>query len=406
MKRYVIQLETKQPLLLKRRANPTANALNGVDVIPGSSLRGALAWAWIEDGNDPDRDPWFQNAFVREGVCFGPLYPIADNWRSPSPMLAGPLPETATGCKRFAGFGKEGHGVFDDLFRDEIALFDGASPSAAFKRYRAFFDHCRHFFEETSGISCECAMRRKSGLAIMDRDQPSMVNVARETMLKSAVDTRIESVSEGCLFTSEAVAAGTEYLGEITVHDGADIEPLINYTTLRLGACATRGYGKVEVDWLGNDGGLAPIADRFDAFQKRAQKLRLPDQSGWWVSLDLRSPTILSDPWLNDALAITPECLTAYGSDLEWRLIAQYTRPTTVSGWNAKLKMPKTSRTALDAGGVALFLVKGPLDNVLATLARLETHGLGERVGEGFGRVVACHPFHIDRFPDFEEEKP
>jgi hypothetical protein len=69
-----------------------------------------------------------------------------------------------------------------------------------------------------------------------------------------------------------------------------------------------------------------------------------------------------------------------------------------VSGWNAALGLPKADTWALGRGSVLLFRLPSDFDPgpTLARLAELEQESVGERCAEGFGRMIACDPFHYE----------
>jgi hypothetical protein len=67
-----------------------------------------------------------------------------------------------------------------------------------------------------------------------------------------------------------------------------------------------------------------------------------------------------------------------------------------VPGWNAVLGLPKADIWALSRGSVLLLRLPLQTDPgpTLARLAELEQDGGGEHRSEGFGRMIACDPFH------------
>jgi CRISPR-associated protein Csx10 len=67
-----------------------------------------------------------------------------------------------------------------------------------------------------------------------------------------------------------------------------------------------------------------------------------------------------------------------------------------VSGWNIAHGLPRPDDLAIVAGSVAVFSApRGSRNVVIDCLKLVEARGIGERIQEGFGRVIVSHPFHL-----------
>lgn len=401
---YWIKARACQPLLLSQRVKGNENTLESDTYIAGSTLRGALAYGWLGlDSND--QNPQFQSLFVEEQAAFSNLYPaLTDdngNLLAQSAFQYGPLPETAQSCKRFPGFGgDEGHGVSDHLFRLSSEHVDGVKG----QNYREHFEKC---------TTCESSYKRFEGYFGYSQGahtRAKQVQVKRSLMTRSAVNSMLESVQTGQLYSMDVVEENTVFLGKITLKDGAEPGLLKEIKTLRVGTGKTRGMGKIEIEFIDSirepqtpQEHLCEIQDRLQKIQEKAGAAGAIEQEGrFWVTLDLQSPLLLRDRWMRNRLTLEESDLTPYGTGVNWNSgkALYFAKSTLVGGWNGLLQHAKEERQALQIGGVILLSVEGRLDDVSSALQRLENFGLGERLGEGYGQITVCHPFHLDFFPE------
>ncbi|MGK5092858.1 type III-B CRISPR module-associated Cmr3 family protein [Deltaproteobacteria bacterium TL4] len=400
VKKYLIQLTGQQPLLLNNRVNVNDNVLRSQDLISGSSLRGAFASEWLRQGNA--QEPWFQKVFVEEQVRFLPLYPVMSApFSDTTQWVWGPIPETAQSCKRFKGFSdshlSDKHGVVDHLFRFKENQED----------YRHHFDHCQKSVRlpPQQEVICSAALQGLSGYMQYDRQQcleAKTITPVRRLISRSSVNSMTDSVQGGQLFSLEPLDEGTSFWGWISVPETLDIAPLQTITQLRVGASLTRGMGKVEARWIGESSPLigGSLSERLLKLQTLAKNVGLPlGTDEYWVTFDLFSPLILRDVWMRDRMELQQEDLFPYAPEVQWTPISSLVRSCRISGWNGLLQIPRSERYALAAGSVLLWKAKGSLSNILQGLEKIERYGLGERLGEGYGQIIPCHPFHLDFFP-------
>jgi CRISPR-associated protein Csx10 len=84
-------------------------------------------------------------------------------------------------------------------------------------------------------------------------------------------------------------------------------------------------------------------------------------------------------------------------------LIAQYTQPKYVSGWQTIWKLPKEVLLASSMGGLYVFAADTSAPSAMDLLAKalkmLEAQGIGEMREDGYGQITVCDPFHLEVNP-------
>jgi CRISPR-associated Csx10 family RAMP protein len=140
---------------------------------------------------------------------------------------------------------------------------------------------------------------------------------------------------------------------------------------------------------------LPPLKERFDRLQQVWS--RVPSDK---VNMTVFTLTLNSD-------AIVLDKLWRYCSVLNERVIEReapgaplcclerwFTRTRIISGWNSAHRLPKEDELAIVKGASFLYTTTTDRDILLAWLQQVEEQSIGERRVEGFGQVIACHPFH------------
>jgi CRISPR-associated protein Csx10 len=108
----------------------------------------------------------------------------------------------------------------------------------------------------------------------------------------------------------------------------------------------------------------------------------------------LRTPSglptlVLSEAMLHDLLLELASEQQQAGEMLDGlglKLVAQYTQPLHVSGWQTAWKLPKEVLLASRMGGLYAF----------SMLGRLESAGIGEMREDGYGQITICDQFHLE----------
>lgn len=160
-----------------------------------------------------------------------------------------------------------------------------------------------------------------------------------------------------------------------------------------IGRGKSRGQGRVELT-LGNDVPVYPsAAERLSKLNQTAglfTKLR-----GYTVfAVTFVSHAIVLDEWL-----MSRSWLSAGDVGLtDYSLLGWFSEFTRISGWHAAARLPKAEVAGIAAGSCFLFGkrcgVEGEQERLLEAGERIENLGIGERLEEGFGEAVFCHPFH------------
>jgi CRISPR-associated protein Csx10 len=195
---------------------------------------------------------------------------------------------------------------------------------------------------------------------------------------------------------------GTLRLVNPTLRDALD--PLLK-ARLFLGSGRSRGLGEVGVKAWTETTAADPLPERWRKFNDAAQRAEgNPDVR--YFSLTLLSHLALRDALLCPVLAkVTPQDF-GLPDGVTWvchqgskKQPVLFLNAVTVAGWNAALGLPKPDTVALARGSVLLGQCDPSQEQtVLARLAEIEVEGVGERRGEGFGRVAVCYPIHYERW--------
>jgi CRISPR-associated protein Csx10 len=115
-------------------------------------------------------------------------------------------------------------------------------------------------------------------------------------------------------------------------------------------------------------------------------------------SLTLESDALLIDSYLRAKTGLDSVTLAAALGGIpaeELRPVVHFSGTRMVHGWNIALGLPKPDALAIVKGSTFLFAYTGrEVARLQTALGRLEEEGIGLRRGEGFGRLVVCHPFH------------
>ncbi len=391
--RVLIRLD--EPLLIARRAE-AGNQFETLDTIPGSVLRGTLAWriarrfgrAWQSDS------PAFQQ-FVRlffdDMVRFSPLLPVeAQNHDSGYPTIV--APRDLVTCELHRGYPSEnkdkGHGVW--------SLFNNP-PSTC--------PECAKEDSATGRRPASVKLESLGGFISLVKGGPRSRHCPQQTVeMHIRIDAKSGRVRTGDLYGYVALEPGQYFIGEITCADAtvwqalqtmADLQPDGQINELRFGKATRRGYGKVSAVFQPAEKSLfelRPIANRVTS----------PDQ----VTMLLLSDAIVTDPWgrfwrgfdpawLQCELKLPSEASVSI-EEHDGELLA-CSAIRTIDSFNATLGLPRTRDIAIVAGSSARLRFQGiALPDLQQILAKAEAQGIGLRRDEGFGRVAFNHPIYTN----------
>ncbi|MDE5832488.1 MAG: hypothetical protein K2H64_05820 [Desulfovibrio sp.] len=359
MKYFIdITLTAREPLVITDgSAESMANAT--LPYIPGNMLLGALAsrWASLNKGLDPDGTPEFQDLFLKDEVWYGCAWPLCGE------AAATPIPTSYLHRKNCPDLpaasadeddGKKEYYVRNSLIRKDDDKPEDGGSKPKLKRVRAGFMHPEELWKPAE----------------------------RQTWNIHVALGRERSHREGLLFGFSALAAGSRFRSRVICASGelANILHTLLAKTERfnVGHSRSAGYGLVRVE------ASAPAA--VTTAKKKAKIF----------TVYLRSPYIPAPSWENPI-----ECLAR---ELGGRLSSPLASFREIQGYNSFWKKPRTSRTAINMGGV--FRLDFDEERELETPLYLG----GDR-DEGYGVIELDPPFLREaeptiKIPDRPAAKP
>ena len=393
--RLRVWMRLDEPLLVSRRAD-TGNQFETVQSIPGTVLRGALAWRIAHRFGaklDNPADPIYQDfvtLLFSDAVRFSSLLPLGIDPASPNQAyLSIAAPKDLVTCELHPGYsegGQHGHEVWSKT-NDE-------SP-----------EYCPHCHSESTGEKVQVGVESLDNFITLNRGGLRSDRQPRQSVeMHISVNPVSGRVKGGELFGFVTLDAGQYFMGEIVCADKDTWTTLRQMTglkdgqevnTLRIGKASRRGHGKVSVictesthsPWHGAD---------------LAIRVTDPEQ----VIVTLLSDTIIVDDWGRAAQGFANDWLHQELGLPQSATVQVFTERafSTVRGFqsfNAKLGLPKYRDTVLAAGSTTLLQFKGIDLAALQDLLRAaETKGIGLRRNEGFGVVAFNHAVHQGKWSE------
>jgi CRISPR/Cas system CSM-associated protein Csm3 (group 7 of RAMP superfamily) len=159
---------------------------------------------------------------------------------------------------------------------------------------------------------------------------------------------------------------------------------------LVVGGDRTRGYGRLRLLKARTEPVLAPLEKRHALWAELIGRLGVPDPESTGVLMAL------------GPLAVSHERLVAAIEAAGLELLHGAVRRQTNGGWNARIHLQRSISSHVLPGSILIVRQKDRR-SALPALAELETKGIGPGRPDGWGRLVACHPIHVDCF---KEGKP
>lgn len=395
--RLQVLLRTDEPLLIARRAE-AGNQFESLESIPGSVLRGALAWRLARragnqlDDHSSDEYRNFAGLFFQDAVRFSALTPVelkSDDRNFGYPTI--PAPRDFLTCELHpgnAGKHDNGHGVWSHIQDidppDECPKCAQPDDAADRKAAKVKLESVNGFVSLLPGGRTKFKPKQTAEMHIR-------------------IEPKSGRVRTGDLYGYVSLEPGQYFVGEITctnesvwqtLQQMADLQPAGQVSELQLGKAGQRGYGKTSIvfqsatesPWHGSS-----LKDR----------LKEPER----VTLLLLSDAIVTDSWGRfwrgfDAGWLKRELKLPAGATVvidrnsagEERSFSAV-RP--VDAFNAKLGLPRSRDVAMVAGSSVRLSFSGiELGELLKKLETAEEQGIGLRRDEGFGRVAFNHPVY------------
>lgn len=392
MSTEMLTLKVLSPLALHRRRTSEQFAPT-LDFIPGSTVRGALADAYLQGEASRADETQFHDLFLADQVRCSDFLPTLGDRRD----LTRLLPATAVACKRF-----EHHhaGWSDAVLRLEL-LREWDPPDL--KDHNAWKACPDCLTEDLKGKRDRTEPGYYTSL-----EQLELIKVRRRMVAGAAIERATGTAAHAMLFSHEVVEESGAFEGQEVLMRGSVTLPdhLLEAMKalapknhrLAVGYGRSRGWGQLQVQsWDTPRSEAQSLAERWSALNKTVRELwqgagrAVPGQ---YFSLTLQSQLILTDaagqPVLDEIQAAdlglpdaAERCYCAMSA-------------VVVPGWNMAAERPKSDNWALSRGSVLLWRIPHEVDPapVLNRLAEIEREGVGERRAEGFGHVSACDPFH------------
>jgi CRISPR-associated protein Csx10 len=376
---YWLEATLQAPVVIS--SNRQSDRSEWLDHIPGTTVRGALAQAFLRLGRSAD-EPAFSTLFLDESSARWPT------------LRAGRYlaPATATSCKRHPGF--DAHGVFDVLVAQLLGEDDPTCPA------------------------CGEDLKRYGGVFEVEGGQPNDARVDRELTMHVGIDRATGTASPGVLFGLEGMAARrrdrsrVRLSGAVELSEPAQValDELLGHLggIVYVGKARTRGRGRVE---LKVGGGVVPpdgaALDTFSADFKGLLGSSVDTSDHEYFTIGLPQGAVLLDPLLrfSNDLAAAVDWLPPLptGPDSPWakdgiEVVTARTTLTTLRGWSAVHGLPRVDDLAIAPGSVYVYRADSARwGGVKKMLLGLASTGVGVRRSEGLGQVALCDRFHLDR---------
>lgn len=400
--KYIVRITDQGPLSFRAGRETTSAAT--LDYVPGSALLGGLAASHAQLRQDAAQ---FTRFFMSPSSSFGNLYPSSfahdDLAGNLDPVY--PLPSTALSCKRASGFkldeedpkNEPHHGVFDGLIPWTLFALSHQTQAEVLAPFKAC-PVCQKPLDRFAGF-----YRRDP----YDAEAMGTARVSHGLRTRTGINRATGIVQQGILYSREVLRSEMGFWGTIALADDL-AEEFYQFVQeanasglLRLGNNRTRGFGQVTLalDPVDDSEAIQTLETHVEAFdaklRRQAQDAGVETPHQLYVPLTLISDAILFDRLLRHRTAITPGDLEERWGIASAELVYQNSRSQRVMGWNDLWRLPKPDDLAITMGSVFVFGLSVPLtDDLLQTLWRMQTEGIGARRREGFGQFRIASPFH------------
>lgn len=325
------------------------------DYIPGSILRGMYAAAYMKYSKSTEvhDEDLFRDLFMGSNVKYGYCWPI-QHISSTTEKIYYSAPNSFVQVKKandsmlydLAGYeDDELVEVMDDKERCKLGLVSIGSVD----------DDSANVYSTTVNRIETYHHRRPE-----DRSYGHA--------LKSKNKTK---VSDGQLYTKEAIAKGQEFYGEIRGPKGLlDVLKMLIVTghDAYIGSSRTAEYGNIRIS--------------YEKIKETITPMDVYDQT----VITLISPMVVRDEYGNDSTDAKDVLYEILGDRLEGdETIKSYCKEELVEGYNAKWNMPVTQRNVLQAGSV--FVIYG-MELEEDDIEELNAKSYGLYQNEGYGRIL------------------
>ncbi len=343
MKALTFTLKLLEPLLIANPVSGDENSATGLNFIPGSVIRGALAHLFSKGKQGDLADKTFKRLFFGDTRFLNGYLRVADTRSLPTPCSWYRPKDSA----------------------DSDPVIDLAVVATSDQQLKLL----KQPFAVNKGAPFQLTGENRDrtdndALPSVVLDEPN--GHLRVHILQNDRMNAVQSGS-GTVFRYEAMAAGQEFSGAI-LSDDDDVlnllSELLKNATLKLGKSRSAGYGSVqpsnptiESDWR-----------EYTAMHELTNHIVV---------------TLLSDVILRN------RDTGAFASDLAPVVTAEpvkiFAKTHAIGGFNLTWGLPLTQAQAIQAGSVFVFECS---DTLAKSLRSAETDGIGERRIDGYGRIA------------------
>jgi hypothetical protein len=347
-------LELKTPAAFSH-APALSNEAISLGWIPGSTVRGMLAAAYLSETPHPDQR--FADFFAETGLAFGPLW-LQDT---------APLPRSAYTCKRCSGFKADSQGADDERHGVVNRLWP---------------------HQQTEQCQCGQPLQRHEPESYAPYAGPRSAQPQLETHMRTAVSPR-QSAREGMLYTQQELAAGQVFAGTVSgSKEGLkQLEEWLGETKTVWGGRRRHGQATVHLTSAESE-----TPHFFPA--------TTPGQA--WLTMTLRSELILVDEQLRPVTQLDAAALQRWArfpTEVSITVPSRFVAQHRVAGWSGVGQMFKPDDWAFASGST--WLLEFPAAQQAGVQQWAEAVwevGLGLRRAEGFGRVTFADKLHNQTF--------
>jgi CRISPR/Cas system CSM-associated protein Csm3 (group 7 of RAMP superfamily) len=156
---------------------------------------------------------------------------------------------------------------------------------------------------------------------------------------------------------------------------------------LTVGGDRSRGFGRLGWADVQMESPMLPLEQRHAEWAQLVGRLGVPHPEATGVLLAV------------GPLAVSHERLVKSLDTLGLDLQEGVARRRIHGGWNAAQHLPRSLSSHFLPGSTFLVTRRDGV-SALAALATLETQGIGPGRADGWGRLIACHPIHVDCFEE------
>lgn len=402
--RYKIRLIPKNSFIVggKKLNNDYIKSLN---LVPGSVLRAALSkeitlrCAYDEESN---KNYWVQYKDKEEcKECS--VKNLCKNFSQIKigqslPLNSKLYPLTAMTCKD-----DHSHGAFDTL-ADRINMkINNIDNSHEYVCSKWVCEKC----DDKNGRSERC-----DGMYIEENDRLKDISMVNLLTTKNMINPYTRTAKDGVLYSLDSVATSVmveEEERELYLEgfiEGENIETdLKALDYLYVGAYNSAGYGKMKFEILGEDkenlDNLKKRVVDFNKFINNKDKLYIPItlKSDGYFNIENCSDKALYEIETEEYINFYKENITQlkeFGEIFYMILSNEIRRGFDTSGKTVRLRK---SKRVIKAGGI--FVLEIDRDKIdYERLFNLQKNGIGENTEHGFGQVIICDNFHVNKYKD------